>query len=81
MAFCSRSRRRGFGLQHAGAGHRQVQIGADDLQQVVEIVRHSARQMADRFHFLGLAHDGLARTRSVWSTTPIRKPPVATTAL
>ena len=58
MAFCSRSRRRGSACTSA-PGHRQIEIGADDLQQVVEVVRHAAGEMADRFHLLGLAHHGL----------------------
>ena len=44
-----------IGLHHR-ARHRKVEIGADDLQQVVEVVRHPAGQVADGFHLLGLAH-------------------------
>ena len=40
------------------ARHRQIEIGADDLQQIVEVMRHAAGQMADGFHLLGLAHHG-----------------------
>ena len=37
-------------------GHQvQFQIAPDDREQIVEVVRHSARQLADPFHFLGLA--------------------------
>lgn len=34
---------------------KRVEVADDDLQQIVEIVRHASRQLADSFHFLGLA--------------------------
>ena len=38
----------------ADIGPHEVEIGLDDLQDVVEIVRHAAGQLADRFHLLAL---------------------------
>ena len=37
----------------------QVQIAADDMQQIVEVVRDAARQIADRLHLLAVAQRGL----------------------
>ena len=36
------------------AAAKEIGGRADDRQQVVEIVRHAAGELADRFHFLGL---------------------------
>ena len=45
-----------FGSEVAGdVVGQQLQIAADHLQDVVEIVRHSAREFSNSFHFLGLA--------------------------
>ena len=38
----------------AGALSEDVEIAGDDLKQVVEVVRHPAGKLADRFHFLRL---------------------------
>ena len=38
-----------------GIAAGEIEIGADDLQEIVEIVRHAARQMPDRLHLLRLA--------------------------
>ena len=43
---------RGF---HAAAIEKQVAVAANDGEQIVEVVRHSAGQPADCFHFVGLA--------------------------
>ncbi|MEJ0070988.1 MAG: hypothetical protein WDO24_22180 [Pseudomonadota bacterium] len=43
----------------AAALAQQPQIPDDDAQQVVEVVRHAAGQLADRFHFLRLDELGL----------------------
>ncbi len=32
----------------------QVEVGLDDLQDVVEVVRHAAGELADRLHLLAL---------------------------
>jgi len=52
---------RGSRIEAAGrlgiVGHRQfqqLQIAGNDLQDVIEIVGHAARQLADRFQFLCL---------------------------
>ena len=45
--------------QAVGAARDQLQVAADDLQQVVEVVRHAAGQLADGLHFLGLLQRGL----------------------
>src|SRR5690606_12701588 len=37
----------------------QLQIARDDLQQVVEVVRYAAGQIADAFHFLRLLQRAL----------------------
>ena len=39
----------------ADLAFQQVQIGANDLQDVVEVVRHAAGELAGRFHLLALA--------------------------
>ena len=44
------------------AGHvaaQQLQVAAHHLQQVVEVVRHAAGELADRLHLLRLAQPGL----------------------
>ena len=38
---------------------RSLQVAADHLQQVVEVVRDAAGELADRLHLLRLANDGL----------------------
>ncbi len=40
---------------HAGAIEKKVAVAANDGEQIVEVVRHSAGQPADSFHFVGLA--------------------------
>ena len=56
----------------------EVQIGADHLQQIVEVMRHAAGQVAHRLHrFCDWRTIPSMRIRSVWSTTPMMKPPVA----
>jgi hypothetical protein len=39
----------------AAAAFQQVRLHLNDRQNVVEIVRHAAGQLADALHFLGLA--------------------------
>ena len=80
IAFCSRSAQLGIGLA-LGAGHRQVEIGADDLQQVVEVMRHAAGQMADGFHLLRLAHRAFGAHARGHVHHATMKPPVGTGAL
>src|SRR5207248_7333803 len=43
---------------HLGGGGRESElgIGADDEEEVVEVVGHSAREQADGLHLLRLAH-------------------------
>ncbi len=43
----------------ARVGDGQIEIGVDDLQQVVEVVRHAAGKMAHGLHLLRLAHASL----------------------
>ena len=44
-----------LGARHVGhVGGQQLQVAGDDLQQVVEVVRHAAGEFADRFHLLRL---------------------------
>ena len=40
-------------------GHEHAHVAADDGEEIVEIVGDAAGQLADRFHFLGLAQLGL----------------------
>ena len=46
---------------------QQVEIADDDAEQVVEIVRHAAGEIADRLHLLRLASCASARLRSAIS--------------
>ncbi len=43
------------------AATQEVGRGADDSQQIIEIVRHAAGQLSDRFHLLRLAQRFLAQ--------------------
>nr|GEU28229.1 hypothetical protein [Tanacetum cinerariifolium] len=43
----------------------QLQITRDNLQQIIEIVRHAAGQLADGFHFLGLLQRRLGAAHGV----------------
>ena len=51
--------------QAVGAARDQLQVAADDLQQVVEVVRHAAGQFADRFHLLRLLQRRLSAAHDV----------------
>ena len=53
MVICSSDSRRW--ITTAQSPRHEVAVTEDHRQQVVEIVRHPARQLADRFHFLRLA--------------------------
>ncbi|CUU17961.1 hypothetical protein CDS [Bradyrhizobium sp.] len=49
---------------------KQLQISADDLQQVVEVVGNAASKLADRFQLLGSDHRSLRRLERGFRLTP-----------